>query len=229
MASSQAGRNKSAPGVVGARGAKSSTSAGSTTQVTSKPKKPSDILNPKTIDPFSNTKNQSAFASIYSTGGIPCRLSHGSVKHKLTWSTPPEQVSFDPVLVTLAEGLHETVHPYTFVARTGFKELLETQDSASRTVPLLPKITVSIRGALAHRDDSVFVAGLEALVQLSNVVGPALNPHLNKMLVPVSKHMMDKKHRERIIEILHQLEQNGGRDTLPIIKSKIPTYSSIFG
>lgn len=28
---------------------------------------------------------------------------HGSVKHKLNWDTPPEQVQFDPTLVTLAE------------------------------------------------------------------------------------------------------------------------------
>ena len=32
-----------------------------------------------------------------------CRLVHGSVKHKLQWDTPPENLSFDPVLVTLAE------------------------------------------------------------------------------------------------------------------------------
>lgn len=34
------------------------------------------------------------------------RLQHGSVKHKLAWDTPPEQVPFDPVLVTLAEASH---------------------------------------------------------------------------------------------------------------------------
>ena len=31
------------------------------------------------------------------------RLVHGSVKHKLQWSTPPDNLPFDPVLVTLAE------------------------------------------------------------------------------------------------------------------------------
>lgn len=31
------------------------------------------------------------------------RLVHGSVKHKLQWSTPPDNLSFDPVLITLAE------------------------------------------------------------------------------------------------------------------------------
>ena len=69
---------------------------------------------------------KTAFGSIYSNGGIPCRLVHGSVKNKLMWSQPPEQVSFDPVLVTLAEGLRETVHPFAFVAQNGFKDLFKS-------------------------------------------------------------------------------------------------------
>lgn len=31
------------------------------------------------------------------------RLVHGSVKHKLSWDTPPDNLQFDPILVTLAE------------------------------------------------------------------------------------------------------------------------------
>ena len=31
------------------------------------------------------------------------RLVHGSVKHKLQWNTAPDNLSFDPVLITLAE------------------------------------------------------------------------------------------------------------------------------
>ena len=33
------------------------------------------------------------------------RLVHGSVKHKIQWDAPPESLSFDPVLITLAEVL----------------------------------------------------------------------------------------------------------------------------
>ena len=32
-----------------------------------------------------------------------CRLQHGSVKHKLSWTQPVDSVAFDPVLVLLAE------------------------------------------------------------------------------------------------------------------------------
>ena len=45
---------------------------------------------------------------------------------------------------------------------------------------------MGVRGALGHSDLAVFEVGLDAMVQLSNVVGPQLNPHLNKLLVPVS-------------------------------------------
>ncbi|MGH0138935.1 UNVERIFIED_CONTAM: hypothetical protein FKN15_035626 [Acipenser sinensis] len=46
---------------------------------------------------------QSTFAAVYSKGGIPCRLVHGSVKHRLQWESPPETIHFDPLLITLAE------------------------------------------------------------------------------------------------------------------------------
>uniref|UniRef100_A0A673T2T9 Parkin coregulated like n=1 Tax=Suricata suricatta TaxID=37032 RepID=A0A673T2T9_SURSU len=51
-----------------------------------------------------------------------------------------------------------------------------------------------------HLDDDVFARGLNALVQLSVVVGPSLNDHLKHLLTSGS---------------------------LFIIKSKIPTYCSI--
>ncbi|XP_053406759.1 PACRG-like protein [Mercenaria mercenaria] len=229
MASSHAESRKSSSTQESKRVASGGRQSMGSTKSAGRPSKPSDKLNPKTIDPFSNSnKNQSAFAAIYSNGGIPCRLTHGSVKHTLRWDTPPEQVQYDPVLVTLAEGLKETVHPYTFVARTGFKELLEVPGCSNRVVPLLPKLAVAMRGALGHSDPSVVTGGLDAVAQLSEVVGPALNPHINKLLVPVSKHMTDKKHKEKVVDTLHILENNGGRECLPMIKSKIPTYSSIF-
>ncbi|CAG5120302.1 unnamed protein product [Candidula unifasciata] len=195
-----------------------------------KHEKPSDRLNPKTIDPFSNTKKvQSAFASVYANGGVPCRLVHGSVKHKLAWDTPPEQVTFDPVLVTLAEGLKETVHPYTFVSCMGFRELLSTLGASQKATPLLPKLAPPIRAALGHADSAVFERSLEGLLQLSSVVGPALNPYLKTLLMALSKRIMEKKYKEKVTEALQQLEQNGGQEALPIIKSKVPTYCSVFG
>ncbi|XP_068709983.1 PACRG-like protein [Montipora capricornis] len=189
--------------------------------------RPSDILNPKTIDPFNDKTPKSSFAASYTNGSVPCRLVHGSVKHKLQWTTPPDNLSFDPVLITLAEGLQETKHPYTFVAREGFREMLEVDDASLRTVPLLPKLVVPLRAALASSDSQVFYSSLEALVQLSTVVGPSLIPHLKALLPQVAKRFMDKTHKERILHALQRLEQNVGRESVPIIKSKIPTYQSV--
>lgn len=100
---------------------------------------------------------------------------HGSVKHKLSWSTNPENVSFDPILISLAEvkkkehklfqnsqinfiynlfylyfpqGLRETIHPYYFVAREGFRELLAVPNAAERTIPLLSRLAPPIKLAL---------------------------------------------------------------------------------
>ncbi|XP_025777666.1 PACRG-like protein isoform X2 [Puma concolor] len=163
--------------------------------------RPSDKLNPKTINPFGEqSRAPSAFAAIYSKGGIPCRLVHGSVKHRLQWECPPENLPFDPLLITLAEGLRETKHPYTFVSKEGFRELLLVQGAPEKAVPLLPRLVPVLKAALVHLDDDVFARGLNALVQLSVVVGPSLNDHLKHLLTSGS---------------------------LIIIKSKIPTYCSI--
>ncbi|XP_050194743.1 PACRG-like protein isoform X1 [Myiozetetes cayanensis] len=190
--------------------------------------KPSDKLNPKTINPFgASSQPTSAFAAIYAKGGIPCRLVHGSVKHKLQWECLPETVPFDPLLVTLAEGLRETKHPYTFVSKEGFRELLLVEGATEKAIPLLPRLIPVLKATLAHADDEVFGRGLDALVQLSAVVGPSLNDHLKHLLTNLSRRLMDKKFREKVTVTLQKLEQYGGKATVAIIKSKIPTYCSI--
>ncbi|NWV92254.1 PACRL protein, partial [Machaerirhynchus nigripectus] len=191
--------------------------------------KPSDKLNPKTIDPFGPySQPPTAFAATYTRGGIPCRLVHGSVKHKLHWDCLPETVPFDPLLITLAEGLKETKHPYTFVSKEGFKELLQVEGAAEKAIPLLPRLVPVLKASLAHADDEVFGRGLDALVQLSALVGPSLNDHLKLLLTNLLKRLMDKKFREKVTVALQKLEQYGGKAAVAIIKSKIPTYSSIY-
>lgn len=219
--------SRTPPSVNKAKGSKSDSTTSS--QQILKSSKPSDKLNPKTIDPFNTSpKSQTAFAAIYTKGGVPCRLVHGSVKHKLQWDTNPKDLQFDPVLITLSEGLQESVHPYTFVARTGFKEMLESDGAIEKVLPLLPRVCYGIRAALGNKDPEVFNAGLDAMTQLSTLAGPHLNSQLKNLLVPVSKRMMDKKFRDKITTALQSLEQNGGKEALPIIKSKVPTYTTIF-
>ena len=40
------------------------------------------------------------------------------------------------------------MHPYSFVARVGFQELLATSDASAKTPPLLPKLIPPIRAAM---------------------------------------------------------------------------------
>jgi hypothetical protein len=35
------------------------------------------------VSPMGNDRSSTAFSAVYSKGGIPCRLEHGSVKHKV--------------------------------------------------------------------------------------------------------------------------------------------------
>ncbi|NXO01070.1 PACRL protein, partial [Rhinopomastus cyanomelas] len=189
--------------------------------------RPSDKLNPKTIDPFAtNSRPPSAFAAVYAKGGIPCRLVHGTVKHRLRWERLPETIPFDPLLITLAEGLRETKHPYTFVSKEGFKELLMVEGATEKAIPLLPRLVPVLKAALAHSDNEVFERGLDALVQLSAVVGPALNDHLKHVLTNISRRLTNKTFREKITVALQKLEEYGGKATVAVIKSKIPTYCS---
>lgn len=191
-------------------------------------KKPSSRLNPKTVDPFDDKTPKSTFETAYANGGVPCRLLHGSVKHKLQWKTSPDNLNFDPILVTLAEGLREKRHPYTFVASEGFREMLMIEDAEDRTVPLLPKLMPPMRLALASADKDVFYRALQALVQLSDVSGPALNAHLKSVLPQISKRILDRNHKDKVTSALQRLEYNGGKETVATIKARIPTYSSIY-
>lgn len=94
---------------------------------------------------------------------------------------------------------------------------------------MLPKLAPPLRAALGHADNAVFERGMDGLLQLSAVVGPALNPYLKTFLMALSKRIMEKKYKEKVTESLQVLEQNGGKEALPIIKSKVPTYCSVSG
>jgi hypothetical protein len=68
-----------------------------------------------------------------------------AVKIKLQWSHDPASLDLDPLLVTCAEGLCETEHPYAFAARECFKELLAANPDGARVSLLVPRIVPSLR------------------------------------------------------------------------------------
>lgn len=46
------------------------------------------------------------------------------------------------------QGLRETKHPYTFVSKEGFKELLLVEGATEKAIPLLPRLVPVLKAAL---------------------------------------------------------------------------------
>lgn len=120
----------------------------------------------------------------------------------------------------------ETKHPYYFVSRQGLKELLAAEGAAAKVIAVFPRVIAPLRAALCASNGEVYTAGLDALVQLSNTVGMALNPHLKLLIGQLAKNVQKPAYSERITDVLNVLETNGGSDVFKLIKAKVPTYTT---
>ena len=67
------------------------------------------------------------------------------------------------------------------IARKAFAELL-AEGGQARVAPLLPRLVQPLRAALLDPAPGVFQAVCIAIGQLSDAVGPLLNPHLGQSL-----------------------------------------------
>ena len=83
--------------------------------------------------------NANTFRHLYDSGGIPCRICHGSVKMTIQWESgaSPDILPFDPFLTKFCEGLTETTHPYSFISKQGALELLQAHGARGKAFPLL--------------------------------------------------------------------------------------------
>uniref|UniRef100_A0ABM5GHR0 PACRG-like protein isoform X5 n=1 Tax=Pogona vitticeps TaxID=103695 RepID=A0ABM5GHR0_9SAUR len=184
---------------------KQKTSTSSTPDAVVKPQpRPSDRLNPKTIDPFSvQSRSPSAFAAIYSKGGIPCRLVHGSVKHKLHWDCSPETLPFDPLLITLAEA-----HSDGEVFERGLSALVQ----------LSAVIGPSLNDHLKHLLSSL------SKRQMSKKYKEQITEVLQKLELYGGKDGFLALQGAKMAAPMEDLRWT---ESLAIIKSKIPTYCSV--
>lgn len=157
------------------------------------------------------------------------RLVHGSVKHKVSWSTEPAFLDYNPLLVTFFEGLKETRHPYVFVVEQGLMELLDSPGSAEKVRPLLPAITPPLRLALSSKAPAPYKLALALIKKLAQLVGPALVPFLGLLLPPIAHHVLssDIQIKELSYEALGDCEMHCGQGALKAIRSRVPTYSSV--
>ncbi|KNC98107.1 uncharacterized protein SPPG_06516 [Spizellomyces punctatus DAOM BR117] len=215
---------------------KSSSTRSSTTSLAGKTKesvspvkqKPSYRLNPAVVKPLGNKKHVTSFSALYAKGEIPCRLNHGSVKHKITWSRSPENLDYNPVFITFCDGLRETQHPYVFLVRTGLREMLEAPGAAEKVCPIVSAIVAPLRAALGVREKDTFLAALDTLTRIANVAGPVLVPYLPSLVPPVAARVLSADMREAVYDTLRACEVAGGEQALKTIKNLCPTYRSIF-
>ncbi|KAE9037744.1 hypothetical protein PR003_g6214 [Phytophthora rubi] len=218
--------------------AKTSTSSSSASPATDQPARkpvsahplPSSVLHKhKQASVFTSgkKKHKTNFSSAYDSGSIPCRINHGSIRNSLQWTKDPNSLSYDPLLITCIEGFLETEHPFVFLARATFRELMRLKDARGKTLPMLAQVIVPLRGALMAKDDDTFLMALEATRMLSDLVEGEMNIYLPKLTQQIHRKLLTKQLRADVEDTLAVLESNGGKEALAIIRSKIPTYVSI--
>ncbi|KAI8854137.1 hypothetical protein BC829DRAFT_381353 [Chytridium lagenaria] len=197
--------------------------------------KPSARLNPKAVNPMGDGRAKTAFGLAYSKGSVPCRLQHGSVKHKL-----------QPLFLTLLEGLRETDHPHVFVV-PGIKGDDRGSRCSRKDYPYYGLGVPPLRSALGSRDKPVVLSSLMILPRLASCLGKTLLQYLPTILPPVAPHIMsrDPEIRDAVWAALQgemlepsnygtgmlrsaMFEAANRDEVLRVIKGKIPSYTSVF-
>lgn len=72
-------------------------------------------------------------------------------------------VDFDPLLVICIEGFQETEHPFVFLARQSYRELLALDCAREKTLPILTKVVTALRRALMTTNDDIFLMAVEGI------------------------------------------------------------------
>jgi hypothetical protein len=137
-------------------------------------------------------------------------------------------LAFDPLLVTCTEGFLETEHPFVFLSRQMFRELMQLEDAPEKTLPVLPRVIAPLRAALMAKEEDVFLMALEATRLLSEAVEHEMNAYVPKLAQQIHRRMGTARGlRAQAEETLAALERNGGKEALAMIRAKIPTYVSV--
>ena len=188
------------------------------------------------------------FRAAYDRGDVPARIEHGSPL-SLHWRRDIYAAGeFLDLLPRFFEGLVETAHPYRFIAVRGCEELLVA--ARARALPVLPQLVPHLRRALVSRDRGVAATGLLMLQCLVNTVpgaGPALVPHLPRLLAPLrclatlpvrarDGHDYGQRLRgprnlaalvDETLQVLHRA--CGPRTSAHLVARIVPTFQSIAG
>lgn len=181
---------------------------------------PSKCANPFQTDA---RKCKTLFSQSYVSGSIPCRLQSTASRHYLQWDSYAASGFSPDLLVVCIDGLTEDQHPFTLMAPMMVEELIaRAEGNASLFAPVLETIVGHLRKALTN--EASFAKGLRALSLLLASTENMMMPYLIKIVPCLTKGLRDKDHRDSVLAVLGQMEQQCGADARKIIKSKIPTY-----
>ncbi|KAF0983058.1 hypothetical protein FDP41_011036 [Naegleria fowleri] len=184
----------------------------------------------KTANPFTaKNKFKTTFGGVYEAGGIPCRIHHTAANMHLKWDQDPQGMfSYDPLIITIADGLRETDHPYIIIVQKAIVDLCSAPGAKEKIEPLLRQIVSYIRLALQSKEEVVFDNALLAITHIVSCVGSSLAPHLSQILVQISKKIFDKKYAPRISDLLRHIDRCCESDeVVRLIKAKVPTFISV--
>ncbi|KAI8902398.1 parkin co-regulated protein-domain-containing protein [Globomyces pollinis-pini] len=179
------------------------------------------------VAPLGNHRHLTPFSAVYSKGGIPCRLHHGSVKHKLVWTRDIASLDYNPLFVTFCEGLKETQHPFKFIVEHGLKDLLEASGAAEKVLAVMPNAITPLRNGLAQSNKDMFLTSLSFFRRLINLLGEDLLPYLGVIIPPIGAKALieDAEVRELVQETLTDAQLACGKDALQIIRKRVPTFN----
>ncbi|KAJ3289962.1 hypothetical protein HK104_007109 [Borealophlyctis nickersoniae] len=140
------------------------------------------------------------------------------VKHKLSWTQPPHELDYNPLLATMIEGLRETQHPYTWIVRQGLEELLDAPGAAEKVRGVLPAVVAPLRAALGVKDKTSFATALNTLTRIAALAGPDLLPYLPTLIPPIGIRVLCADSRERVYDALRTMELACGDGASKIIQ-----------
>ncbi|KAJ3105332.1 hypothetical protein HDU97_008229 [Phlyctochytrium planicorne] len=126
----------------------------------------------------------------------------------ISWSQPPSALDYNPLFLTLLEGLRETEHPHIFLVPEALKAMIEAPLARQKISPLMPLAVAPLRAGLASKEKTVILSSLSLLPRLATCLGKPLLPYLQTILPPVAPHMLcrDAEIRNAVWNALQGLE-----------------------
>lgn len=181
-----------------------------------------------------STTSSVRFRFFYERADLPCAVQHTTKGQRLKWFVDDlERLNLNYYLPIFADGLCETVYPYSFIALHGMLDLIE---HASHKIDLetLGQLIAPIKRALCTRHPTVISRVLIILQRLArgndSALGIALVPFFNQFLpmINIIRESPQRSISSELIRSIDQtlfvLEQCGGPDAFINIKYSVPTY-----